>query len=196
MDPLFDDDFPVQMPFPNTAVFTGHRFLCEELLRSDGPKRVLDPLPPTFGSSDEGSSDDDEPITMDDFSPFDGVTSAYAPAGQVPQNPRFDYKVKDGELATDPPAKKIFILAPNDDMIRVVPRCFPRKKITRACVELAVCQWMEDQHNLPPNAPNRVLIPTGVVEFVVDGEIWRAPVWLWKGLEQVPERPETFKLHI
>jgi hypothetical protein len=192
MDSLFDDDIAV--PFSNTAIFDGHCFLNEGLERRDTPQRVLDPVPATFPSSDESSSDDDDdsPRAVNDFAPFNTVTSTFAPGGE---DSRFGYQLKDREPATNPPVKRMVLLAPNGTQILVFPRCFPKKKITRACVELAVCQWMEDQQNLPPGV-NQVQIQTGNVDFEVQGETWRAPVWLWRGIEQVVERPEAYRLYL
>lgn len=190
---LFDDDIPIAVPFSNTAKFEGHRFLCDGLSRRDTPQHVLDPFPTTYCSSDDSSSDDDDsPLQMGEI-PLDGVYSVFAPGGQ---DPRFNYRLEDEELATNPPAKRMILLAPNGTQILVFPRCFPKKKITRACVELAVSQWMEEQHNLPPGAQNQVEIQTGNVDFNVYGETWRAPVWLWRGLEQVAHNPETYILHL
>lgn len=98
------------------------------------------------------------------------------------------------EPATSPPIQRMLLVTPKGDMITVRPRYRGRRKITRACVELAVSEWMEQQRKLPRAAPNRHEVESGIIEFIEDGETKQVPVWLWKGLERVAERPDTWKL--
>lgn len=189
LDSLFGSD--VFVPFTDTANFEGHFYLCEALKRRDIPQNVLDPIPPIPWASDESSEEEEGPMMLDNFEFLDGVSSAFGPGGPH----RFDYKVNDKEPATNPPVTKMILIAPNGDPITVVPRCSPRKRVTRGCVELAVSQWMDALRNLPPGTP-RPTIQTQQVEFNVDGETLRAPVWLWRGLEQMVGVPDTWRLFV
>ncbi|KAF9449422.1 hypothetical protein P691DRAFT_759088 [Macrolepiota fuliginosa MF-IS2] len=194
MDSLFDFD----IPFANTAQFDGHRNLNVHLELRDDRRPVMEPIPPTFDNwaSDESSSGEDSPLMPDSFAFYDAVSSSFSPGGG--DSHEFSYKMNNREpaLMDGMGTGSMTLITTQGEAITVRPRCKFRREISRACVEMAVSEWMVKQRALPLDAPNRHVIEWRYNRYIVDGEVKRAAVWLWKGLEQVPYETNTFQISL
>lgn len=189
----------VAMPFANTARFRGQRYLTDGLALTGGSRCVLQPIPnneydnwDAIAGDSEGSSEGEEVLSPESFDYFHGVSASFGPGGQ--DSDQFQYRVNDKEPATDPPLKRMRLLTPTGEILTVTPRAWPRTRVTEACVKLAISEWMERQFHLPITAPNRHEVQWDYMEFTVDNVRRRVAVWLWRGLEQIPEMENTWRI--
>lgn len=192
MDLLDDLDFGAPIPFSDTVPSPGRIMVHGGLGWTDRPRYLMMPVRQEQDVvSDASSEEDDSPIMLSNFGSFDGVSAAgFGPGGGDSEEVRF--RVYNDEQATWPPTRKLVLKPPKGPSITVIPRCMPRKKVTRGCVELAVSEWMERQRRLPDN--QRTPVSVDIIRYTMDGETKIVPVWLWNGLQQVMEEQNTFKI--
>jgi len=193
MESLDELDLGAAIAFPNTAAIPRRIFVHGGLDWTDRPRYVMEPIRPGDMESDASdSSEDDSPAMLVDFGSLNGVNATGFGPDDGGDSEGVQFRVYDNEQATWPPTKKLVLKPPKGDSFPVFPRCVPSKRVTRGCVELAVSQWMKQQRALPP--AQRVHVDVDTIEYTVDGEVKQVLVWLWKGLKQVMDEPNTFEI--
>lgn len=186
-------DFDAPIPFSDTVPSPGRIMVNIGLGWTDRPRYVMELIRHDHDVASDASSseEDDGPVMLTNFASLNGVNATgFGPGGADSEGAQF--RVYDNEQATWPPTRKLVLKPPRGPPIIVTPRCMPRRKVTRGCVELAVSEWMERQRRLPDGQRNTVEID--MVQYTADGEVKHVPVWLWNGLQQVMGEPNTFKI--
>jgi len=196
MELLDDLDFDAPIPFSDTVPSPGRIMVHIGLGWTDRPRWVLELIRhdqdvASDASSEASSEEDDGPMMLTNFASLNGVNATgFGPGGGDSEGAQF--RVYDNEQATWPATRRLVLKPPRGPPIIVTPRCQPRRKVTRGCVELAVSEWMRRQERLPDAQRNDVRVDD--LQYTVDGEVKHVPVWLWNGLQQVMDEPDTFKI--
>ncbi|KAJ3565472.1 hypothetical protein NP233_g7609 [Leucocoprinus birnbaumii] len=159
---LFDEsDTMVPVAFRGTALYENKIYLSEGLERKENHQMVLEPMIPTihnqdpWASDDTDESDDEEAFSPRTFHVYEAVSGAFGPAGG---NANMDFKVEKSP-ATYPAVQKMILLTELGEEIEIRPRCKPRRKVLRGCVELAIAEWMKEQRKLPQGHPKKAQRP-------------------------------------
>ncbi|KAJ3569790.1 hypothetical protein NP233_g4814 [Leucocoprinus birnbaumii] len=196
---LFDEsDERVPVAFRGTAQYENKIYLSEGLERRENHRMVLEPMIPTihnqdpWASDDTDESDDEEAFSPRTFHVYEAVSGAFGPTGG---DAYMDFKVEKSP-ATYPAVQKMILLTDLGEEIEIRPRCKPRTKVLRGCVELAIAEWMKEQRKLPQGHPKKHDVQSRVVLYNISGQPKTQAVWLWRGLEQDPFNPNVFRLYL
>ncbi|KAF5356883.1 hypothetical protein D9756_006834 [Leucocoprinus leucothites] len=183
LDLFNDSGFSVPAPFQSTARYRGKVYICSGLEKSGIHRMVLEPIIPSprnVWTSDDSSSDDEEVIVPRNFHAYKAVSGGFGPDGG---DSRLELKVNK-EVATTPALREILLITEKGKEILIRPRCQPRTKVLRGCVELAISEWMKAQLKLPHGHPDKHHVEWTTMPYNLDGEDRNVRVWLWRGLNK------------
>ncbi|KXN82305.1 hypothetical protein AN958_02737 [Leucoagaricus sp. SymC.cos] len=184
----------VNIPFAGTARYEGHKHLALGLEKHEVLRPLLKPiLHNDYENWNSDETDSGDELMPDRFDCFDAVGPAFGPGGG---DIECKYQVNK-ELATKPALQEMIVKTEHGvEILRIRPKCQPRRRVTRGCVELTLSEWMRDQRSLPPNDPRRHNVQWTTQAVNVDGAAAQVPVWLWRGLEQDPKNPNIWIVYL